>query len=44
MPDWSIEIIPDTEPGGHAAFVLDLKEHGDALAANPGESSWRFGR
>jgi hypothetical protein len=33
---WSIEIFPITKPGGHAAFVLDLKESGDALAANPG--------
>jgi hypothetical protein len=36
MSVWSIKIFPITEPGGHAAFVLDLKESGDALAANPG--------
>jgi hypothetical protein len=36
MSVWSMEIFPITEPGGYAAFVLNLKESGDALAANPG--------
>jgi hypothetical protein len=36
MSAWSIKIFLITEPGGHAAFIMDLEESGDALAANRG--------